>query len=269
MRQCSTSCRRTIDRKSTWTGSRKRRAPVRAPIFGWLRAVPANGRKCVRHPDIQVLFSSHVETVMLLSRVRDSRHRESICSAGANACDVQHSQASRASGPGIAIRGLISCCQRKSRQIQGLSPAASRKKRSAYAVTPRRTPRTRVDACAHGGAARASGGWFRRASFLHRISVSEHRHRTESASVVRPQVQQDLPWKAPVRTHPLSEGRTQAGIQVLEAMQAIPKISSEQPALPLHEDVFGGRKHTSRTDCQKGLQDTGVSGQESVQKVRA
>lgn len=181
MRQCSASCRRTIDRKSTWTGSRKRRAPVRAPIFGWLRAVPANGRKCVRHPDIQVLFSSHVETVMLLSRIRDSRHRESICSAGANACDAQHSQASRASGPGIAFRGLISCCQRKSRQIQGLSPAASRKKRSAYAVTPRRTPRTRVDACAHGGAARASGGWFRRASFLHRISSqrasASHRER--------------------------------------------------------------------------------------------
>ena len=30
--------------------------------------VPANGRKCVRNPDIQVLVSCHVETVALLSK---------------------------------------------------------------------------------------------------------------------------------------------------------------------------------------------------------
>ena len=33
-----------------------------------LRAVPANGRKCARNPDIQVLVSCHVETVVLLSQ---------------------------------------------------------------------------------------------------------------------------------------------------------------------------------------------------------
>jgi hypothetical protein len=33
-----------------------------------LRAVPANERKCVRNPDIQVLVSCHVETVVLLSK---------------------------------------------------------------------------------------------------------------------------------------------------------------------------------------------------------
>lgn len=31
-------------------------------------AVSANGRKCVRNPDIQVLVSCHVETVALLSK---------------------------------------------------------------------------------------------------------------------------------------------------------------------------------------------------------
>lgn len=43
-----------------------------------LRAVPANGRKCVRNPDIQVLASCHVETVCLLSKLSEAKSHISV-----------------------------------------------------------------------------------------------------------------------------------------------------------------------------------------------
>ena len=40
--------------------------------------VPANGRKRVRNPDIQVLVSSHVETVCLLSKLSETKNHISV-----------------------------------------------------------------------------------------------------------------------------------------------------------------------------------------------